>query len=122
MLARKMDDDEVRIRKRLRDDFIHYAAKCLKIRTKKGDIATFSLNRAQLHIHQQIEAQLGQTGKVRALVLKGRQQGCSTYVGARYYHRTTHTPGLQTFILTHALDATANLYKMALGLNSQWLR
>lgn len=113
MLARKMDDDEVRIRKRLRDDFIHYAAKCLKIRTKKGDIATFSLNRAQLHIHQQIEAQLGQTGKVRALVLKGRQQGCSTYVGARYYHRTTHTPGLQTFILTHALDATANLYKMA---------
>ena len=108
-----MSLEERKIRSRLRDDFIHYAAKCLKIRSKSGAIEPFTLNRAQQHIHQQIEQQKGQTGKVRALVLKGRQQGCSTYVGGRYYHRTSHSFGCQTFILTHALDATSNLYKMA---------
>jgi hypothetical protein len=105
--------EEKRIRQKLKDDFLHYAKKCLKIRTKPGTLEPLILNRAQQYIHERIETQRGQTGKVRALILKGRQQGCSTYVGARYYHRTSHSFGLQTFILTHALDATANLYKMA---------
>src|ERR1700676_3457403 len=105
--------DDKAIRQRLKDDFLHYANKCLKIRTKSGAIEPLTLNKAQLHIHQQIERQKGQTGKVRALILKGRQQGCSTYVGGRFYHRTSHTFGLQTFILTHSIDATSNLYKMA---------
>ena len=42
------------------------------------------------------------TGKVRALVLKGRQQGCSTYVAGRFYHRASRERGLRVFILTHA--------------------
>ena len=108
-----MSDDEKRIRQRLKDDFIHYAKKCLKIRTKSGVIEPLILNKAQQYIHDRLELQRGQTGKVRALVLKGRQQGCSTYVGARFYHKTSFSYGMQTFILTHALDATANLYKMA---------
>lgn len=108
-----MSDADRKIRQRLKDDFIHYAAKCLKIRPKLGAIEPFHLNRAQGYIHERLESQRGATGKVRALILKGRQQGCSTYVGARFYHRTSHSFGLQTFILTHALDATANLYKMA---------
>lgn len=105
--------EDKRIRALLRDDFVHYAQKCLKIRSKSGQIENFTLNKAQRYIHECIEKQRGQTGKVRALILKGRQQGCSTYVGGRFYHRTSHTFGCQTFILTHALDATANLYKMA---------
>jgi len=109
----KMSDKEREIRQRLKDDFTHYASKCLKIRAKSGEIQPFSLNRAQLYIHARLEDQIERTGKVRAIILKGRQQGCSTYVGGRYYHKTTHRTGYQTFILTHALDATQNLYKMA---------
>ncbi len=108
-----MDDYEKEVFGRLKNDLIHYAKKCLKIRTKSGDIEPFLLNKAQLHIHNQLQNQLENTGKVRALVLKGRQQGCSTYVGARYYHRVTHSFGTQAFILTHALEATSNLYVMA---------
>jgi hypothetical protein len=66
-----------------------------------------------MHTHQLLEKQKGETGKVRAIILKGRQQGMSTLIGGRLYHRTTHTKGVQTFILTHALDATQNLFKMA---------
>lgn len=101
------------IKQKLKDDFIHYAFKCLKIRGKSGEIAPLVLNKAQLHIHEQLENQKRHTGRVRALVLKGRQQGCSTYVGARFYHTVTHNFGTQAFILTHLEDATQNLYAMA---------
>jgi hypothetical protein len=108
-----MNDDEKRIRHLLKTDFEHYASKCLKIRTKAGEVEEFQLNKAQSYIHAQLERQKGQTGKVRALILKGRQQGCSTYVGGRFYHRVTHHFGIQCFILTHLGDATNNLYEMA---------
>ncbi len=100
-------------RMQLRDDLELYAKKCLKIRTKDGSIEPFAFNKAQLYIHELIEQQLKDTGKVRCLILKGRQQGCSTYVGARFYWKTTHTYGLQSFILAHELNATNNLFKMA---------
>jgi hypothetical protein len=109
----KLSDREKLIRQKLKDDFPHFATKCLKIRTKEGQILPFTLNRAQLYIHAKLEEQRAMTGKVRALILKGRQQGCSTYVGARFYHQVIHRFGTQAFILTHALDATNNLYKMA---------
>jgi hypothetical protein len=99
--------------KRFQQDLIFYAKNCLWIRTKDGPIEPFVFNRAQNYIHQKLQFQRGQTGKVRALILKGRQQGCSTYVGARFFHQTTHRKGCQAFILTHALDATSNLFKMA---------
>ncbi len=99
--------------KKLKNDLPYYAKHCLWIRTKVGAVEPFIFNKAQQHIHKELEAQRGQTGKVRALILKGRQQGCSTYVGGRFFHQTTHRKGCQAFILTHALDATSNLFKMA---------
>ena len=36
----------------------------------------FTLNRAQIYIHERLEMQLKEKGKVRAIILKGRQQGC----------------------------------------------
>ena len=112
-----MDERERSIRMRLRDDLPHYASKCLKVRAKvaadgSGKIVPFILNRAQLFLHDKLEAQLKDVGRVRALVLKGRQQGCSTYIGGRFYQQTTHAKGIKTFILTHRDDATANLFTM----------
>lgn len=49
---------------------------------------------------------------VRALILKGRQVGVSTYVGARYFHKATHSRGCNVFILTHEQDATDTLFGM----------
>jgi hypothetical protein len=107
-----MTSREREIRQRLRDDLEYYALKCLKIRTKAGAVAPLIFNRAQKYIDSRLEDQRSRTGRVRALILKGRQQGCSTYVGARFYHRTTHGRGLRTFILTHEDAATANLFEM----------
>lgn len=107
-----MTEQERTIRRRLRDDFASYAPKALRIRTKSGAVEPLSLNRAQRHLHQCLEAQRLAKGRVRALVLKGRQQGISTYIGGRYYWRATHNRGLRVFILTHEQDATDNLFGM----------
>lgn len=107
-----MEIDPKTALRRLRDDFAHYAPKCLKIRGKDGAIAPFSLNHAQQYLHGRLEAQKAETGKVRALVLKGRQQGISTYLGGRFYHRATFRKGIRVFILTHEQDATNNLFGM----------
>jgi hypothetical protein len=107
-----MNKHEHDIRQKLKADFLHYTQKCLKIRTKPGAIAQLVLNAAQLFIHDRLEQQLQTTGKVRALIVKGRQQGCSTYVEARFYWKVTHNKGMRAFILTHLDDATRNLFQI----------
>lgn len=49
---------------------------------------------------------------VRIVVLKGRQQGCSTYTEGRFYWLVSNRKGLRAYILTHEADATANLFDM----------
>lgn len=112
MPSPSLNDAELAIRQHLKDDLPHYAGKCLNIRAKDGSIVRLELNEAQGYLHSRLEAQRVRTGKVRALVLKGRQQGISTYVGGRFYHRVTHNKGLRCFILTHEQDATNNLFGM----------
>jgi hypothetical protein len=106
---------------RLKDDYPYYSSRILKIRVKKAvtidgrkeKIIPFVHNKAQEYIDTRLEAQKKEYGYVRALLLKGRQQGCSTYVEGRYYHKTSQNFGVKTFILTHEDKATANLFKMA---------
>jgi len=103
--------------RRLHEDFPFYAENCLKIRIKKAvngqKIIPFVLNKAQKYIHAKLEAQKKEKGYVRALLLKGRQQGCSTLVEGRFFHKTTQRRGVKTFILTHEDKATANIFRMA---------
>src|SRR5947209_17723657 len=109
-----LSERERAIRIRLRDDLEHYAARCLKIRTKAGKIEPLLFNRMQRYLHGKIEEHARENrDRVRVLILKARQQGCSTYIGARFYQKATHTRGQQVFILTHEQPATDNLFDMA---------
>lgn len=108
-----MDAREKRIRQHLKDCFDHYAPKCLRIRTKAGAIAPLALNSAQRYIHERLEDQLRRVGRIRALVLKGRQQGCSTYVEGRFYHKVTHRRGVRAYILAHEDESSAGIFEMA---------
>lgn len=107
------EEQEIDTRQKLKDDYDFYAKHCLKIRPKDGQIEPFIMNRAQRYVHTQVEDQLTRTGMVRALVLKGRQQGMSTYIEGRFYWRVTHKKGMRAFILTHEEEATNNLFEMA---------
>lgn len=89
-----------------------FAKNFLIIHDKAGAERNFEMNRAQLYVHERLEAQLKATGKVRALILKGRQQGVSTYVQARYFQKIITKRGKKAFILTHLSDATAAIFEM----------
>lgn len=98
-------------------DFTKFAPTFLVVRTKSGRPSKFKLNRAQLYLHRRLEAQRESLGRVRAVILKGRQQGCSTYIQARYFHRIVTSRGKKAFILTHHKDATNNLFNIAKRFN-----
>jgi hypothetical protein len=107
-----LSDDQKALRQSWKDHLPKFAEDCLYLKSKAGVIERFRMNAAQQYIHQQLEAQKAKTGKVRALILKARQQGVSTYVGARFYHRSQFYAGTSVFILTHEQDATDNLFGM----------
>jgi hypothetical protein len=100
------------LRVRAATDFKEFAENFLHIRTKAGVIRPLLFNKAQRVIHEALEKQRAETGKVRALILKARQMGCSTYIGGRLYHRVINGRGLRCFIMAHEGQATQNLFEM----------
>ncbi len=98
----------------MRFDLERYSRTLVSIKDKNtGQRIPFQFKRAQLAVHERIEKQRRESGKVRALILKYRQGGISTYVASRFYHATSLNLGVKTFILTHEDKATQNLFKMA---------
>ena len=71
------------IAKYVKGPFGLFAKDHLKIKAKSGRLVPFIMNPAQEHIDRKLTEQLERLGKIRALLLKGRQQGGSTYIGGR---------------------------------------
>lgn len=115
--AQQLTREQLETLRRLKRDFEFFAPRILKVKTKDplaaAPVLPLILNRAQSYIHSRIERQKRETGKVRVLILKGRQMGVSTYVQARFYHQVSLYPGRLAFILTHEQDATDTLFDMA---------
>lgn len=107
--AQQLTDDEYE--HILLNDELYFEC-CLQIRTKSDGLQPLLLNSSQRYAHERIEDQLRETGKVRVLILKGRQQGISTYVGARFYKKVSTSTGVLAFIVTHEDAATQNLFGM----------
>jgi hypothetical protein len=97
---------------RLDTDLEFYAAEVLRIRPKSGALIPFQFNEAQRELHRRLEAQKAEKGKVRAIVLKARQLGISSYISGRYFRATLSNPGIRTYILGHERRASSNLYQL----------
>lgn len=107
-------DKAAKVRIKLKKDLIFYALHNLKITTKEMGVKPLVFNKAQLYLHKKLEEQKAKQGFVRAIVLKGRQQGCSTYVGARFYHKIVHSEGAKAFVMAHDRETTKSLFEMSL--------
>lgn len=93
-------------------DLPTFAENFLKVRSKSGKISPFVFWRGQQFLHERLEAQLKKTGKVRAVLVKGRQGGYSTYTQARYFHKVSTQRGNKAFILAHQAEATKNIFNI----------
>ena len=103
--------EELDRRKRSREyleDFQKFSEDQIRIITKDTTqgFVPFKMNEAQRLIHDKIEKQRQETGMVRAIILKARQQGISTYCAARSYWRTSNNNHYKTVVMAH--DATTS--------------
>lgn len=105
-------DQQQLVRKRLYEDFEFYAKHALKIRTKEGTISPLVLNAAQKVFMKSVIDQLQSTGKVRVVVLKGRQQGLSTIIEGILYWWTSQHKAVKALVMTHKGESTTALFNM----------
>lgn len=111
-MSQQVPEIALRVHETLQTSLPYFARHALKVKDKKGALVPFVFNRAQEYVHTRIETQKEKKGWVRVLILKGRQQGCSTYVAARFYHKSTRNQGQSVFILSHEASTTDKLFRI----------
>ena len=101
--------------KQYKSDFELFAKEQIRIITKNASqgFVPFVFNSAQSLINKKLEAQLNKTGKVRAIVLKARQQGISTYCAARVFWKTYFTPFTRSVVMAHDSATSDALFNMS---------
>ena len=104
--------DPAKVNQLLERDFAYYVSRVVKIQTKDGGIRPFLLNDSQKYLHQRLEAQKARQGYIRALLLKCRQWGGSTYTEARGYSLTSRRENQTGLVMAHRDDASTNLFRM----------
>jgi hypothetical protein len=95
-----------------RQDLEKHARECLKIRNKRGELVPLLFNPLQRMTHRAAEQQKSETGRVRAIVLKYRRGGASTYILGRGYSRSTLHHGVSVAIMAHVSQSTNALYRI----------
>ena len=95
---------------KLRANRVLYARGLLRIRTKSAELVPLEPNRAQRIVEAKLEAQFEETGRVRAVILKARQEGVSTWVAARFFHRLHLWSGRKALIIADAIDRAQALF------------
>lgn len=96
----------------VRAPFPDYAQNVLRIVSKDAKLIPFTLNTAQQYVHDKIEEQLAETGRVRAIVLKARQEGVSTYVAGRFFRRTQTRPFQRALVVADIEERAGALFNI----------
>ena len=100
------------------EDFSLFAEEQVKIITKDATegFVPFKLNAAQVEITKRLSKQLEETGKVRAIILKARQQGISTYCAGRVFWKSFFTPYARSVVMAHDSATSDALFNMSKNL------
>ena len=96
--------------KRLRTDLPLYSKSVLKIRAKNSELVPLTFNDAQSRVHRKISEQRRDTGRVRAVILKARQEGVSTYTAARFFRGMHLRQGVKAMVIADSLERAGVLF------------
>lgn len=102
-------------------DFEKFAKDMIKImpKNRSAGFTPLAFNDAQKQTHNAIEAQLKETGKVRCIILKSRQQGLSTYCAARVYWKSYFNAHQKALILAHDAPTSLALFELSRNIIDQ---
>jgi len=97
------------------NNFTDFAADNIKIITKdaRRGFVNFTFNDCQKKITEILDKQLSTNGKVRAIILKARQQGISTYCAGRVFWKTYFTPHARSVVMAHDSATSDALFNMS---------
>lgn len=90
-----------------------YIQAFLKIRTKEGSVIPLVLNKPQRRLYEAIRRQWNEGKPVRIIILKARQMGFSTLTEAIIFWMTATACFVESMIVAHKEEATANLFRMS---------
>lgn len=91
-------------------DLEAYSKTLLKIRTKQAEVKTFRFNNAQRIVHDKLKEQYQKEGRIRAIILKARQEGVSTYTAARFFRKVHLWPNQEALIIADELERAKKLF------------
>lgn len=96
-------------------DFALFAQEQLKILPKDSSkgFQPLVFNEAQKVVHSKIEQQRKETGKVRAIILKARQMGLSTYTTARVFWTAYFHPYHKSVVMAHDTSTSDAMFNMS---------
>ena len=115
MATSKTADALTALVSRWKADLPAYAATQLHLQDKADTIRLCCFNPAQRELHRQLEEQRAATGQVRALILKARQMGASTYVAMRFLRDLLLAPKdapARGYVLAHDDKTAKKLLRM----------
>jgi len=97
------------------NNFTDFASDNIKIITKdaRRGFVNFTFNDCQKKITEILDKQLADNGKVRAIILKARQQGISTYCAGRVFWKTYFTPHARSVVMAHDSATSDALFNMS---------
>jgi len=108
--AKKREKKEV-----YKKDFELFAKEQIRILPKDSSqgFQPLVFNRAQEIVNEAIEKQLRETGRVRAIILKARQMGLSTYTAGRVFWKSYFNAYNKSVILAHDGATSDALFTMS---------
>lgn len=99
-------------------DFSSFAQEQIKIITKDTSLGfvPFKFNECQKQITEALDEQFKYTGRVRAIILKARQQGISTYCAGRVFWKSYYSPHSRSVVMAHDSATSDALFSMSKNL------
>jgi hypothetical protein len=89
-----------------------YIETYLKIKDKNGQVIPFKFNSVQERVYQAIKEQREKGKAPRAIILKARQMGLSTFTESINFGETNTSSNKTAVIMAHTIEATTNLFNM----------
>jgi hypothetical protein len=105
------NSEEIAEAQRLRTEFPYFAQHFLRIKTKKGELIPFTLNRSQLHLWSVLDDCEKNCIPARIIILKARQLGMSTFVQGFLLWKAIMDPNKNGLVVSHMKDAASRLFE-----------
>lgn len=98
------------VREALFDDTVFWAERFARIVNKSGELVPLAPKPGQLKLDRALERQRADGLPMRAIVLKARQTGISTWTECKIMHRITQRKYRRALVVAHNKDAAAHLF------------